>query len=213
MDIRNRKIQVTADDADLAGSQFCNSNLEESGFNDVNLHASRFTNCNLADAVFKDVNLGNVSISDANIEGLTVDGVPVYKSMAAASNKPGAVIFAKQIERMVAFYEHVLALSNAYSDDDHCVLESTHLQLTLHAIPTPIAETITVCDPPALRSNAAVKLYFPVVSIAHARAQAAAFGGSVNPTDNEWQGRGFRACDGFDPEGNLVQFRENDAGH
>ncbi len=44
--------------------------------------------------------------------------------------------------------------------------------------------------------------------IEDARKQAAALGGQVGPKAREWQARGFRACDGFDPEGNVFQVRE-----
>ena len=45
-------------------------------------------------------------------------------------------------------------------------------------------------------------------SLAEARARAPALGGRLAPAGKEWAARGFRACDGVDPEGNVVQFRE-----
>jgi hypothetical protein len=33
-------------------------------------------------------------------------------------------------------------------------------------------------------------------------------GGELNPPDKEFAARGFRACDGHDPEGNVLQLRE-----
>ena len=49
-----------------------------------------------------------------------------------------------------------------------------------------------------------------VPSIAEARVRAAGLGGEVWPVDREWEAtsRGFRACDGRDPEGNVFQVRE-----
>jgi hypothetical protein len=54
-----------------------------------------------------------------------------------------------------------------------------------------------------------VKLVFAVPSIAQARAWAPALGGELNPPEKMFEARGFRACDGHDPEGNVIQFRED----
>ena len=33
--------------------------------------------------------------------------------------------------------------------------------------------------------------------------------GALYPSHKEWDARGFRACDGYDPEGNIVQLRKS----
>lgn len=53
------------------------------------------------------------------------------------------------------------------------------------------------------------RLCLPVESIATARTTAARLGGTIRPAGSEWEARGFRACDGHDPEGNVLQVREN----
>jgi predicted enzyme related to lactoylglutathione lyase len=52
-------------------------------------------------------------------------------------------------------------------------------------------------------------LCLPVVSIAAARSLAVAHGGAIKSPQHEWEARGFRACDGYDPEGNVIQVRES----
>ena len=123
--------------------------------------------------------------------------------------KPGAVLFAIDLPRLAAFYAGVVELSVVHADADIVVLESPGQQLVLHGIPPAIARTIEVTSPPRLRVDTAVKLIFPVTSIAEARAAAAGLGGSVSPKENEFEARGVRACDGHDPEGNVIQFRES----
>jgi hypothetical protein len=81
----------------------------------------------------------------------------------------------------------------------------------VHPIPASIAKKIKITDPPARRSNSAVKLVFAIDSIASARLQAPQFGGELNPPERMFEARGFRACDGHDPEGNVIQFREDAA--
>lgn len=97
------------------------------------------------------------------------------------------------------------------ADGGKVVLESAEFLLVVHAIPKEIADSISIASPPELRTNVPIKLFFPVASLAEARDKAASLGGALYPSDKEWGGRGFRACDGYDPEGNIVQLRESDS--
>jgi predicted enzyme related to lactoylglutathione lyase len=126
------------------------------------------------------------------------------------SDQPGAgaVVYAKDLARVSAFYAGVLGFHVAHSEADHVVLESPAFQLVIVAIPEHIAESIDVAEPPVPRTDTPIKLVFPVASIEAARAAAASRGGQLNPPEREWQFQGFRVCDGHDPEGNVVQFRE-----
>jgi predicted enzyme related to lactoylglutathione lyase len=60
-----------------------------------------------------------------------------------------------------------------------------------------------------VRHDSYLKVCLPVASLAEARARAEALGGRLYPAQQEWQARGFRACDGHDPEGNVFQLRES----
>ena len=124
-------------------------------------------------------------------------------------SRAGAVVFAKDLPRVAKFYEEILSMNVAHSERDHIVLESSACQLVVHAIPKKIAASIKISNPPQRRTDTAIKLFFFVTSIAETRARAVAFGGELKPRKSEWEARGFRACDGYDPEGNVVQFREN----
>ena len=122
--------------------------------------------------------------------------------------KSGAVLFAKNLPRLAAFYQALLPATVAHSDADVVVLDGPALHLVLHAIPKHIAESFDIADPPERREDAAVKLVFAVSSIDEARRKAPALGGVVDPAGRAWEARGFRACDGHDPEGNVIQLRE-----
>jgi predicted enzyme related to lactoylglutathione lyase len=123
----------------------------------------------------------------------------------------GAVVYAKDLPRVTAFYAQVLGLEITASEHDHVVLESQGFQLVVHAIPADIGESIEMGTPPLRREDAAVKLVFPVPSIGRARALAALHGGELDPAEREWQFQGQRICDGHDPEGNVIQLRESAA--
>lgn len=185
-----------------------NANLAQSRFDDVNLRASAFNNVALADATFVNVNLKNVSIRDANLAGMTVNGMLVSDLIRAHDGRAMAVLYAKNIEVVQSFYESLLALRVEHVASDHVLLGSPQLQLAVIRVAPQIAATIEIGAPPKRRSETPIKLVFEVASIAKARELAASLGGEVYPLEKEWTYRGFRACDGQDPEGNVVRFRE-----
>jgi len=124
------------------------------------------------------------------------------------SAKAAAVLYAKNTELVSAFYEQVAGLVITESSANFKVLASARFELTVVLIPPAIAATITILTPPIRREDTPIKLVFLVASIAIARATAARCGGALNPAEHEWQFRGFTVCDGHDPEGNVLQVRE-----
>jgi predicted enzyme related to lactoylglutathione lyase len=120
----------------------------------------------------------------------------------------GAVVFAKDLARVARFYEELLSLSVGVAEPDLIVLESSGFQLVVHPLPKKVARSITITTPAERRTNVPTKLVFYVSSLAQARQQAALLGGALDPEKSEWEARGFRACDGQDPEGNVVQLRQ-----
>ena len=126
---------------------------------------------------------------------------PLYES------RTGAVLFARSPDHVAAFYSSVLGLHEANRDDDHILLESPGFQLVVHRI-VHRAEAAELSGPPARRASAAFKPVFFVRSLAEARAAAKTHGGAMEPRTKEWSFDGVLVCDGLDPEGNVIQFRE-----
>ncbi|WP_034214334.1 VOC family protein [Arenimonas metalli] len=123
--------------------------------------------------------------------------------------RAGLFIYAKDLSRLAGFYESLLEMSRAHSSADLVVLRSADIQLTIHAIPAAIAESISISIPPEKREDAALKFFFTVPSIPEAAAKAPALGGEVLP--EQWHGPGFLVCNAVDPEGNIFQVRESAA--
>jgi catechol 2,3-dioxygenase-like lactoylglutathione lyase family enzyme len=123
--------------------------------------------------------------------------------------RSGAVVFAKDVDRLARFYAGVLGLHVAERGDDHVVLESSGLQLLVHGIPPDVASTIAITDPPARRATAAIKPVFFVSSMSAIRGTVEALGGVMESREQEWSFQGAVVCDGLDPEGNVIQFREH----
>jgi predicted enzyme related to lactoylglutathione lyase len=115
-----------------------------------------------------------------------------------------AVVFVADVAHVAQFYRSVFGMATLEGDATYCVLEGDGFQLTIHGLR----------DEPAAsgdaRGDTYLKVCFPVGRIADARAAASAHGGEIWPADSEWtaESRGFRACDGRDPEGNVFQVRE-----
>lgn len=130
--------------------------------------------------------------------------------MTADSNLPkhGAVLFAKDLPRVAAFYRELLGMTQTLSEKRLIVLESETYQLIIHGIPKQVTDRLNITVPPKRRVDLPIKLVFPVKSLAETRAAAVALGGQVDDASAQFSSRGFTACDGYDPEGNVLQFRE-----
>jgi catechol 2,3-dioxygenase-like lactoylglutathione lyase family enzyme len=124
---------------------------------------------------------------------------------------PSVVLFVNDVERMSRFYQSLAMMSVEAQDGDHVVLQVAGIQLVLHAIPEQYRVPTVAGQPVHRREDAYWKLCLPVTRISAARDTAAELGGLIDPVDKEWSARGFRACDGQDPEGNVVQVRESAA--
>lgn len=121
---------------------------------------------------------------------------------------PAVVLFVDDVRRMAQFYRDVAHMVVVHEEAGHAVLEAAGMQLVVHALPPGVSNGPSAHQPVEVREDSYWKLCLPVERIASARIAAAAHGGSIASTDREWVARGFRACDGHDPEGNVIQVRE-----
>jgi catechol 2,3-dioxygenase-like lactoylglutathione lyase family enzyme len=124
-------------------------------------------------------------------------------------SRTGAVLFATNVDRVATFYSAVLGLAEAGRADDHILLESPGFQLVVHRIPGSRPTPGDRSAPPARRATAPFKPVFFVPSISRLREIAATHGGALETADREWLFEGGKVCDGIDPEGNVIQFREH----
>lgn len=113
-----------------------------------------------------------------------------------------AVLFAKDFEKVAAFYVGALGFSRESGDRDHAVLRCDGFELVVHQIPKAIADTIVVADPPKRRTSGAVRLDYPVQSVEQARRLARSLGGDVDDAPPPWAPRDANFFFGHDPEGN-----------
>jgi predicted enzyme related to lactoylglutathione lyase len=120
--------------------------------------------------------------------------------------RAGAVIYASGLEQMSAFYQQLLGMSLLHADAEHHVIESSDMQLLIHAIPAHIAATIPLPSPVQAREEQSIKLFFTVASLAAAEVLVQRLGGAL--FGPHYPGPGIKIRNGHDPEGNVFQLRE-----
>ncbi|MBK7617077.1 MAG: hypothetical protein KA375_17405 [Vitreoscilla sp.] len=120
----------------------------------------------------------------------------------------GLVVFAKNKKRVSAFYQQTLALAVEESDTSHDLLRGQGYEVVVHAIPRQYAASIAITKPPQPREETPLKPTFVVASLVEVRRAVEATGGYLKPESAAWHFRGHTVLDGWDPEGNIVQFKQ-----
>ena len=120
----------------------------------------------------------------------------------------GLVVFAKSKKRVSAFYQQTLGLIIAESDASHDLLRGQGYEVVVHSIPRKYAAEIAISKPPEPRQETPFKPTFVVSNLAAVRTAAEATGGHLKPEAAAWRFRGHVVLDGWDPEGNIVQFKQ-----
>lgn len=123
-------------------------------------------------------------------------------------HQQGLVVFAKNKRRVSAFYQQALGLEVEESDASHDLLRGNGYEVVVHTIPRKYAAGITVAKPPQPRDETPFKPTFVVASLAEVRRAVEATGGYLKPESGAWHFRGHTVLDGWDPEGNIVQFKQ-----
>jgi predicted enzyme related to lactoylglutathione lyase len=119
------------------------------------------------------------------------------------------VLFVANVERVAAFYAAIGAMNLVTRDPEHAVLAIEGFQLVIHRLRGEPEPHIDADGKVRVREDSYAKICLPVDRIDAARSRAVAHGGFIKPAQQEWQVRDFRACDGNDPEGNVIQVRES----
>jgi len=120
----------------------------------------------------------------------------------------GCVIFAKSVDTMTAFYQSVLNMMPVETSESHCVLSNGSIELVVHGIPKNIADGISINEPPELRVATAIKPAFVVDSLEKVRAACEDTNGGLKPDTDISDIRNAKVLDGWDPEGNVIQFKQ-----
>jgi predicted enzyme related to lactoylglutathione lyase len=114
-----------------------------------------------------------------------------------------AMVFAKDIARMTAFYQEGLGLTVVpeKSSEGCVVFDAEGALFALHAIPAAIARDIEITDPPQERTDTPIKLVFQTADMEGVCARLVNLGAKLFPP------RSSGSRDGIDPEGNVFQLK------
>lgn len=129
-------------------------------------------------------------------------------SQQSPEQRQGLVVYARNKGRVSAFYQKALALAVEESETSHDLLLGHGCEVVVHAIPPEYAVGIELAEPPEPREETPFKPTFLVQDLEFVRAAAVETGGFLNPVERAWRFRGCIVLDGWDPEGNIVQFRQ-----
>ena len=119
-------------------------------------------------------------------------------------------VFAKNVEKVSLFYQQALGLKVQVSDKTHDLLMGQNYEVVVHAVSKAYAQSIEIDSPPKRRDDVALKPAFVVDDLEVVRAAAKANGGFLKPIKQAWRIRGFVVLDGWDPEGNVIKFKQVD---
>jgi catechol 2,3-dioxygenase-like lactoylglutathione lyase family enzyme len=114
----------------------------------------------------------------------------------------GAMLFVKDLPRMVAFYRDVLGLrpSEETRQAEWVEFEGAGARFSLHAIPAGIAAGIVIDSPPRAREQGATKLTFIVRDVDTTLASLEGLG--LPLLKRPWGG-----VEAVDPEGNVFALK------
>ena len=118
-----------------------------------------------------------------------------------------SVIYAKDILRVAEFYERALRLSVIERNDEFIFMSNEAIEISVIQIPEAIGAGIHISSPPRVREETPIKCSYLVDDLSRVHAAAVASGGGSKPVTQAWLWRGNLHLDGYDPEGNVVQFR------
>jgi predicted enzyme related to lactoylglutathione lyase len=119
-----------------------------------------------------------------------------------------AVMYAKNLDSLVAFYATFGLAVDETERGEYAVLTGPRVELSIIQIPAHLASAIEISSPPKVRSRTPIKLVFVVSSIDEALKAARLLGGRTEENSKRWQFRGHAIQDAIDPEGNQYQLRE-----
>jgi predicted enzyme related to lactoylglutathione lyase len=137
---------------------------------------------------------------------------PACEESAMPSAEPpinqALVLFAVDQTRVADFYCQTLLLDTIATDKTHQLLRGNGIEIVVHAISPRYARHITIEQPPVPRDGTAFKPVFVTDDLERVKTAAKITGGHLKPLKQAWQIRGATVLDGWDPEGNIVQFRQ-----
>ena len=117
------------------------------------------------------------------------------------------VVYAQDIEKVARFYSETLRRPIIEREPGFVIVGDAGMEVAVVRMSDAVAKGISISAPPRVREETSIKPSFLVEDLDIASRAATAAGGGTKLASAAWQWRGQLHLDGFDPEGNAVQFR------
>lgn len=121
------------------------------------------------------------------------------------------VIYVQDVARVASFYRDTLLRPIVAEEAGFAVVGDARFEVAVVRMPEALVAANPLETPPRVRAGTPLKPSFLVDDLVRAATAAAAAGGGTKPSEAAWRWRGQLHLDGYDPEGNPVQFRARDA--
>ena len=115
------------------------------------------------------------------------------------------VLWANRFDEVVDFYALLLSAEVADRSDGFARVHSDTSEVLVHRVPAEYATQVRI--PPVIQEENPIKPVFEVAAIALARDSVAGTDGRVFGAEYEAVYGPWRYCDGYDPDGNVIQVR------
>lgn len=116
-------------------------------------------------------------------------------------------VYASDMQTLGEFYKEALNLSVIESGDDYVCLGRSGIEINVLRMNSKGGKKIKPETAFQVREETPIKCSFFVDSFEQARKAHQKFGGMLNDEKTAWEWRGVRHLDGYDPEGNVLQYR------
>ena len=120
----------------------------------------------------------------------------------------GGVLFVQNVKHLRDFYRSVFSMNVEADENRYVILTIPGFELVIHGIQNETPPADSQIEPLVVREESSFKLCLPVLRLEEARVMAKTLGGFIKDQEHEWNFNGIVACDGHDPEGNVIQARQ-----
>jgi len=117
----------------------------------------------------------------------------------------GAVLYAKNLERLKAFYLAIGGKLTDGAEGEFATISNDVTELIILQAPQNIASQIEIEDPPVVRMVTPLKPILSTSSIGNVLEKLQEIGGRPVPGSKQWKFRQYLVQDIVDAEGNVVQ--------
>lgn len=130
------------------------------------------------------------------------------KDKETRTNTTIVAIYSSNIKALGDFYKEALDLQEIEKSDDYICLARKGIEINIIKMNSKSGNVIKPEKYLHIREETPIKCSFLVDTFEQVRKANERFGGMLKDEKNAWEWRGELHLDGYDPEGNVLQYRK-----